>query len=48
MAPLLHGRLDPLLAGLVADERARLVAAGAALREEDVFKLALGSVGDKA
>ena len=49
VAPLLHGRLDPLLAaGLVADERARSVAAGAALREEDVFKLALGSVGDKA
>jgi predicted ATPase len=41
VAPLLHNRLDPLLAGgLSVDERARLVAEGAALRDEDAFKLA--------
>jgi predicted ATPase/class 3 adenylate cyclase len=49
LAPLLHRRLDPLLAaGLLADERARLVAEGTRLREEDVFKQALSSDGDKA
>jgi len=43
VAPLLHGRLDPLLAaGLSTDERARLAAQGAALRDDDVFKLAFG------
>ena len=41
VAPLLVGRLDPLLAaGLPTDERARLAAEGAALRDEEVFKLA--------
>ncbi len=36
--------LDPLLAaGLPADERARLAAEGAALRDEEVFKLAFGN-----
>ena len=43
VAPLLHGRLDPLLAaGLSTDERARLAAQGAALRDDDVFTLAFG------
>jgi len=42
-APLLHGRLDPLLtAGLGADERAQLIAQGAGLREDEVFRLAFG------
>ena len=37
-----YARLDPLLAaGLSVDERARLAAEGAALRDEDAFKLAL-------
>jgi len=41
--PLFHARLDPLLAtGLEADERARLVAQGAVMNADDVFKLALG------
>jgi predicted ATPase/DNA-binding winged helix-turn-helix (wHTH) protein len=40
-APLLHERLDPLLAASrSADERERLAAEGAALRDEDAFKLA--------
>ena len=43
VAPLLHRRLDPLLAaGLSDDERARLVAEGKALRDEEAFKLAFG------
>jgi hypothetical protein len=43
VAPLLHRRLDPLLAaGLSGDERARLVAEGTALRDEEAFKLAFG------
>ena len=42
VAPLLDERLDALLsAGLSVDERARLVAEGTALRNEDAFKLAL-------
>jgi hypothetical protein len=42
VAPLLRNRLEPLLAdGLSVDERARLIAEGAALRDEDAFKLAL-------
>jgi len=42
-APLLVGRLDPLLAaGLPIAERARLAAEGAALREEEAFRLAFG------
>jgi hypothetical protein len=45
VAPLLRNRLDPLLAaGLSVDERARLVAEGAALRDEDAFKLAFDDV----
>jgi len=41
VAPLLRSRLDPLLAeGLSVNERARLAAEGAALRDEDAFKLA--------
>jgi hypothetical protein len=41
VAPLICNRLDPLLAnGLSVDERVRLVAEGAALRDEDAFKLA--------
>jgi hypothetical protein len=43
VAPLLHARLDPLLAaGLSADERMRLAAEGAAMRDEEAFKLAFG------
>jgi predicted ATPase/DNA-binding winged helix-turn-helix (wHTH) protein len=43
VAETLHGRLDPLLAAsLSADERMRLATEGAAMREEDVFNLALG------
>ena len=42
-APLLVGRLDPLLAaGLPIGERARLAAEGAALREAEAFRLAFG------
>jgi predicted ATPase/DNA-binding winged helix-turn-helix (wHTH) protein len=45
VAPLLRNRLDPLLAaGLSVDERARLVAEGAVLRDEDAFKLAFDDV----
>ena len=41
VAPLLEERLAPLLAtGLSFDERARLVAEGTALRDDDAFKLA--------
>jgi hypothetical protein len=41
VAPFLDQRLDSLLAaGLSVDARARLVAEGAALRDEDAFKLA--------
>jgi hypothetical protein len=43
VARLLSERLDPLLdAGLPAGTRSRLAAEGAALREEEAFKLALG------
>jgi predicted ATPase/DNA-binding winged helix-turn-helix (wHTH) protein len=43
LAPLFHQRLDPLLAaGLSVDERARLTAEGAALRDEEAFSLAFG------
>jgi len=43
VAPFLHERLDPLLAaGLSAEERARRSAEGAALGDEDAFKLAFG------
>ena len=45
VAPLLHGRLDPLLAShLSVDERTRLAAEGAALRDEEAFRLALEDV----
>jgi hypothetical protein len=45
VGPLLQGRLEPLLtAGLAADERARLAAEGAALRDDDVFGVAFGDV----
>ncbi|MEO8303153.1 MAG: winged helix-turn-helix domain-containing protein [Betaproteobacteria bacterium] len=40
LAPLIHERLDPLLAILSADEHARLKADGAGLRDEEVFSLA--------
>jgi hypothetical protein len=41
VAPLLRNRLEPLLAeGLSVEERARLIPEGAALRDEDAFKLA--------
>ena len=39
-APLYQKELDPLLARLAADERARLAAEGAALTDGEVFKLA--------
>ena len=43
VAPLLNARLEPLLAaGLAPDKRARLVAEGAALHEDEAFRLALG------
>ena len=43
MAPNIRARLDPLLAaGLPADERARLVTEGAALRDDEAFRLAFG------
>jgi predicted ATPase/DNA-binding winged helix-turn-helix (wHTH) protein len=41
-APLLQERLEPLLAGIAADERARLAAEGATLSEDEAFRLALG------
>ena len=42
VAPMLRNRLEPLLAeGLSVGERARLAAEGAALGDEDAFKLAL-------
>jgi tetratricopeptide (TPR) repeat protein len=42
VAPLLHERLDSLLATRFSvDERAQLAAEGAVLREEDAFKLGL-------
>ena len=45
VAPLFHGRLEPLLAGgLEREERARLSAQGAAMSADDVFKLAMGVV----
>jgi hypothetical protein len=41
IAPLLRSRLEPLLAAsLSVDERARFIAEGAALRDEEAFKLA--------
>jgi hypothetical protein len=42
LTPLYRKELDPLLARLADDERARLAAEGAALADEDVFKLAYG------
>jgi predicted ATPase/DNA-binding winged helix-turn-helix (wHTH) protein len=43
LASFFHEHLDPLLtAGLPADEQARLAAEGAALRDEEVFRLAFG------
>ena len=40
---LLHARLEPLLAaGLSGDERTRLAAEGAVMRDEEAFRLALG------
>jgi len=45
VAPLLHERLDPLLATRFSvDERAQLAAEGAVLREEEAFKLAFEDV----
>jgi predicted ATPase len=44
VAPLLRGRLNPLLAaGFSADERTRLAAEGAAMHDEETFKLAFGN-----
>jgi hypothetical protein len=40
LTPLIHERLDPLLAALPADARTRLAAEGAGLRDEEVFELA--------
>ena len=40
LAPLLRERLEPMLAGLASDERARLAAEGAQMRDEDVFTMA--------
>jgi nitroreductase len=40
-ASLFRARLDPLLATLPAEARVRLTAEGSALRDEDVFRLAL-------
>jgi hypothetical protein len=42
LAPIYRKELDPLVARLTADERARLAAEGAALTDEDVFKIAYG------
>jgi len=43
VAPLLYARLEPVLAaGLAADKRARLASDGAALRDDQAFRLALG------
>jgi len=39
---LLRARLEPLLAGLGADELAGLRAEGAAMRDDQVFKLGFG------
>jgi hypothetical protein len=39
---LLRARLEPLLAGLGADELARLRAEGAAMRDDQAFKLGFG------
>jgi predicted ATPase/DNA-binding winged helix-turn-helix (wHTH) protein len=44
-AALFRARLDPLLAALNEAERLRLAAEGAALRDEDVFKLAFDEPG---
>jgi len=44
-ASLFRARLDPLLAALNEAERLRLAAEGAALRDEDVFKLAFDEPG---
>jgi hypothetical protein len=41
-APLYRKQLDPLLANLTADGRTRLAAEGAALTDDEVFKLAYG------
>ncbi|HET7032561.1 MAG TPA: hypothetical protein VFJ48_05510, partial [Casimicrobiaceae bacterium] len=43
-APLYRKELDPLLARLPTDERTRLAAEGAALTDEEVFKLAYGEL----
>jgi hypothetical protein len=40
--PLIGGRLDPLLAGLAGEERARLAREGASLDETHAFRLAFG------
>ena len=42
LAAMLRTRLEPLLAGMDADELARLRAEGAAMRDHQVFKLGLG------
>jgi predicted ATPase/DNA-binding winged helix-turn-helix (wHTH) protein len=42
LAPLHREDLDPLLAGLSSEERTRLAAEGAALTDEEVFRLAHG------
>ena len=43
LASVFHAHLDPLLAAeLTADDRERLAAEGAALRDDAVFKLTFG------
>ncbi len=44
LAPLLRARLDPLLSGLTGDERTRLAAEGAGLRDEEVYRVAFGDI----
>jgi predicted ATPase/DNA-binding winged helix-turn-helix (wHTH) protein len=44
LADLYRKELDPLLARIPSEERARLAAEGAALTDEEVFKLAFGDV----
>jgi predicted ATPase/DNA-binding winged helix-turn-helix (wHTH) protein len=48
VAPFLRQRLDPLLAaGLSAEERARRIAEGAVLTDEEAFDLAFGDAGSR-
>ena len=45
LAPMLRERLEPLLAGLGSEERLRMAAEGATMRDEDVFRLAFDETG---